>query len=250
MTGGTGTLGRLIVPRLLADGLSVRVLSRTRREPADGVEYVAADLRSDDADGAIAAAVDGVDTVLHLAGGPKGDGEAAARLARAAARAGVKHLVHISVIGVDRVPVAWFRTKLAAEQAVTGSGVPWTILRAAQFHDLVLKTATAMARSPIVPVPGGLRLQPVDARDVAERLTELTLGEPAGLVADLAGPRVAPMGDLLRSYLTAAGKRRLLVPVRLPGKIGRVYRDGGNLTPDGADLGTRTWEDFLAERLG
>ncbi|RIQ37412.1 SDR family oxidoreductase [Jiangella rhizosphaerae] len=250
VTGGTGTLGRLIVPRLVEAGRTVRVLSRTPREPADGVEYVAADLRSDDAERAVRAAVDGVGTVLHLAGGPKGDDEATARLARAAADAGVRHLVHISVIGADRVPLAWFRMKLAAEQAVTGSGVPWTVLRAAQFHDLVLKTATAMARLPVIPVPGGLRFQPVDARDVAERLAELTLGEPAGLVADLAGPRVVPMGELLRSYLRAAGKRRALLPVRLPGRVGRAYRDGDNLTLDGADRGTRTWEDYLTERLG
>lgn len=250
VTGGTGTLGRLIVPRLVEAGRTVRVLSRTPHEPGPGVEYVTADLRSDDAGDAIAAAVDGVDTVLHLAGGAKGDGEAAQRLVRAAAPAGVKHLVHISVIGADRVPIAWFRSKLAAEQAVTGSGVPWTMLRAAQFHDLVLKTAAAMAKLPVIPVPGGLRFQPVDARDVAARLTELTLGEPAGLVADLAGPRVVPLGDLLRSYLTAAGKRRPLLPVRMPGKAGRAYRDGDNLTLDGADLGARTWEDFLAERLG
>lgn len=250
VTGGTGTLGRLIVPRLVAAGRTVRVLSRTPRDPADGVEYVAADLRADDAEPAVAAAVDGVETVLHLAGGQKGDGEATARLVRAAARADVKHLVHISVIGVDRVPLAWFRMKLAAERAATESGVPWTVLRAAQFHDLVLKTAAGLARLPVIPVPGGLRFQPVDARDVAERLTGLTLGEPAGLVADLAGPRVAPLGELLRSYLTAAGKRRALVPVRMPGKAGRAYRDGVNLTLDGADLGVRTWEDFLAERLG
>ncbi|WP_116951617.1 SDR family oxidoreductase [Jiangella endophytica] len=250
VTGGTGTLGRLIVPRLVADGRTVRVLGRTPREPGDGVEYVAADLRSDDADRAVAGAVDGVDTILHLAGGPKGDAEATQRLARAAARAGVKHLVHISAIGADRVPIGWFRMKLAAEEAVTDSGVPWTILRAAQFHDLVLKTATAMAKLPVIPVPGGMRFQPVDARDVAERLTELTLGEPAGLVADLAGPRVAPMGELLRAYLAAAGRRRALLPVRMPGKAGRAYRGGANLTLDGADLGTRTWAAFLAERLG
>lgn len=251
VTGGTGTLGRLIVPRLAAAGRTVRVLSRTPREPAaDAVEHVTADLRAPDAPRRLDAALDGIEVVLHLAGGSKGDGEATTALARAAARAGVKHLVHISAIGADRVPIGWFRMKLAAEEAVTGSGVPWTILRAAQFHDLVLRTATAMARLPVVPVPGGLRFQPVDARDVAARLTELALGEPAGLVPDLAGPRIVPMGELMRSYLRAAGKRRALLPVRMPGKAGRAYRDGANLTVDGADLGTRTWDEFLAERLG
>jgi uncharacterized protein YbjT (DUF2867 family) len=98
-------------------------------------------------------------------------------------------------------------------------------------------------------VPGGLRFQPVDARDVATRLVDLTLDQPAGLVPDLAGPTVYPMGDLVRGYLRARGKRRLTMPVRMPGKAGRAYRAADNLTLAGADLGTRTWEDFLAEHL-
>ena len=243
LTGGTGTLGRLVTPRLRAAGHPVRILSRRADEPG---EYVTGDLLKNEG---IEDAVDGVDTVLHLAGGPKGDDVATENLARAAARAGVRHLVFISVVGADRVPVGWLRTKLAAERAVADSGVPWTTLRAAQFHDLVLKVVTTMAKLPVVPNPGGLRFEPVDARDVAERMVELTLGDPAGLVADLAGPRVYPMGELVRGYLSARGKRRPLLPVRIPGKAGRAYRAGDNLATEDADRGRRTWEDFLAERL-
>jgi uncharacterized protein YbjT (DUF2867 family) len=94
-----------------------------------------------------------------------------------------------------------------------------------------------------------LRLQPVDARDVAERLVELALGEPAGLVPDLVGPKVYTMGELSRAYLRATGKHRLSMPIRIPGKAGKVYRAGGNLTLSGATVGTRTWEDFLAEHV-
>ena len=246
VTGGTGTLGRLVVPLLRESGRDVRVLSRHGRASGDGVEYVTCDLVKGEG---IEAALDGVETVLHLAGGPKGDDEATRRLARAAARAGVRHLVYISVIGADRVPLGWFRSKLRAEQAVAGCGVPWTTLRAAQFHDLVLTVVEKMAKLPVVPVPGGLRFQPVDAREVAARIVELTLGEPAGLVPDLAGPTVYGLGELSRGYLRARGGRRLLLPVRMPGKAGRAYRAGENLTLEGAALGARTWEDFLAERL-
>jgi uncharacterized protein YbjT (DUF2867 family) len=130
---------------------------------------------------------------------------------------------------------------------VAGSGLPWTTLRAAQFHDLTLTVVRKMAKLPVIPVPGGLRFQPVDARDVAARLVELTLAQPAGLVPDLAGPTVYGMADLVRGYLR--GKRRLLLPVRMPGKTGRAYRAGENLSLDGAIVGQRTWEDFLAERL-
>ena len=74
---------------------------------------------------------------------------------------------------------------------------------------------------------------------------ELALGAPTGRVADIAGPTVYEMKRLVQDYLTTAGKRRLTVPVRLPGKAGKAYRDGQNLTLDG-DHGTRTWEEFLA----
>jgi uncharacterized protein YbjT (DUF2867 family) len=238
VTGGTGTLGNHVVPLLPGE---VRILSRHSH---DGAEYVTGDLATGEG---LEAALTGVDTVLHLAGGPKGDTEATENLVRAAS--GVKHLVYVSVIGADRVPLAWFKSKLGAEQAVINSGIPWTILRAAQFHDLTLKAVRTMAKLPVVPIPGGLRFQPVDAREVATRLAELTLGEPAGLVPDLAGPKVYGMGDLVRSYLTARGKHRLKMPMRIPGKAGHAYRAGENLTLEGATTGTRTWEDFLTEQL-
>ncbi|MET9667557.1 SDR family oxidoreductase [Streptomyces sp. NPDC006475] len=246
VTGGTGTLGRHVIPLLLDAGSEVRVFSRHGRASGDGVDYVTGDLVKGEG---IEAAVDGVDIVLHLAGGPKGDDVAARHLVRAASAAGVRHLVLISVIGADRVPLAWLRSKLAAEQAVAGSGIPWTTLRAAQFHDLALTMAEKMAKLPVIPAPG-MRLQPVDSREVAARLVELTLGAPAGLVPDLAGPQVYSMADLLGGYLRACGRRRPLLPVRIPGKAGRSYRAGENLSLDGAVQGKRTWEEFLAERVG
>ncbi len=246
VTGGTGTLGRHVVPLLTAAGCEIRVLSR-RAEASGDIAYVTGDLLTGQG---IEAAVDGSGTILHLAGGPKGDDQATRNLVRAASRAGVEHLVYISVIGADRVPLGWLRAQLAAEQAVTGSDLPWTVLRSAQFDDLVFSLVRMLARLPVVPVPGGLRLQPVDSRDVARRLVDLALGQPAGRVPDLAGPTVYGLGELARSYLRASGKHRLLVPVRIPGAAGRAYRAGENLSLTAASTGTRTWEEFLAERLG
>ncbi|MFG1673461.1 SDR family oxidoreductase [Micromonospora sp. NPDC049282] len=174
---------------------------------------------------------------------------AAANLVRAARRAGVTHLVHVSVTGADRVPLAWLRSKLGAEQAVADAGLPWTVLRVAQVHDLVLRMLTAMTRLPVTPVPGGLRLQPVDAAEVAARLVEVTLGAPAGLAPDLAGPATHGLDELLAGYLAATGRRRLRLPVRLPGRAGRAYRSGANLARPDATRGVRTWDDFLADRL-
>ena len=254
LTGGTGTLGRLTAPLLRQAGHHVRVLSRRPQDPSDGVEPVTGDLATGEG---VDAAVAGVDVIVHCAGNATGDDVTTGTLARAASRAGAPHLVHISVVGADRIPVVsrldramfgYFASKLAAEQVVTGSGLPWTILRATQFHDLALTTAAAMARLPVVPVPAGVRFQPVDAGEVATRLAELAQGTPAGLVDDVAGPRVYEMRDLVRSYLRATSRRRPLVPVRLPGAAARALRAGANLAPDDA-VGTVTWEQFLSGRV-
>ncbi|MBM9506459.1 SDR family oxidoreductase [Actinacidiphila acididurans] len=245
VTGGTGTLGKHVVPLLLQAGREVRVLSRTGKDPINGVEYVNADLLKGEG---LDPALQGVETVLHLAGGPKGDDKVAQNLVQAAVRADVKHMVYISVIAADKVPLGYFRAKHGAEQAVAGSGLPWTTLRAAQFHDLVFNVVSKMTKMPVVPVPGGLRFQPVDAREVADRLVDLTLGQPAGLVPDLAGPKVYGMGDLARGYLQALGKRRPMMPMRMPGKAGKAYRAADNLNLE-AQVGKLTWEEYLAAHI-
>lgn len=246
ITGGTGVLGSHLTPMLRDAGCEVRVLTRHGRGPEEGVEYVAGDIVEQEG---LEAAVDGAETVVHLAGASKGDDVSTGNVMRVAARAGVRHVVYISVIAADRVPLGYFRSKLGAEQAVERSGVPWTTLRAAQFHELILFVLGKVEKLPVVPMPSGMRFQPVDAHEVAARLAELALGEPAGLVPDLAGPRVHPLSDLARGYFAARGKRRPIVPFRIPGKAGRVYRAGGNLALDGATVGKRTWEEFLAEQI-
>ena len=254
LTGGTGTLGRHVVPMLRKAGQPVRVLSRHPHDATEDVEFVTGDL----ATGAgVDAAVAGVATIVHCAGTQKGDEEKARTLVRAARRAGASHLVFISVVGAERVPVrsgvdramfGYFAAKRAAEEVVAGSGLPWTTLRATQFHDLTLLAARQLARLPVVPVPAGVRFQPVDTGEVAARLVELALAGPAGLVPDLAGPRIYPMGDLVRGYLRAAGRRRPIVGVPAAGAAYRAIRAGANLAPDRA-VGLRTWEQFLADTL-
>jgi uncharacterized protein YbjT (DUF2867 family) len=250
VTGGTGTLGRLVVPRLRDASLSVRVLSRHDRPAENGVEYVTGDLATGEG---IEAAVEGTETILHLAGSTKGDEDKARTLVAAATKA--RHVINISVVGADRVPVVsvvdramfgYFASKLAAERVIAESSLPWTTLRATQFHELTLATVRQMSRLPVIPVPAGVRFQPVDGAEVAARLVELALEPPAGLVPDLGGPCTYEMRELVRSYLRATRKHRALAPVRLPGKAARAFREGANLAPDRA-VGRRTWEEFLAD---
>jgi len=251
VTGGTGTLGSRVTRRLRDAGRPFRVLTRRAGRGEAGL-VVTGDLTTGEG---VDAALSGVETVIHCAGTNKGDDDKARHLMRAAERAGARHVVFISVVGADRIPVesaldramfGYFASKLAAEKVVAASSVGWTTLRATQFHDLVLKVARHMTRLPVVPVGLGFRFQPVDTDEVAARLVELALGAPAGLVPDLAGPRVSEMAALMRTYLAVTHKRRLVVPVWIPGKGARAVRAGATLSPDRA-VGVRTWDAFLAD---
>jgi uncharacterized protein YbjT (DUF2867 family) len=243
VTGGTGNIGSRVVTLLREAGRDVRILTRHPRASQPGIEHVEGDTV---AGSGLAAALEGVDVVLHLAGGAKGDDVAARNLATAARKAGVGHLVLISVIGADRMPIGYFRAKAEAERIIAESGVPWTVLRAAQLHDFVLPMARGMARMPLLPVPGGLRFEPVDGDEVAARLVEIALGSPAGRVADLAGPEILDVRELVAIYAEVTGRRkRRGFPIRLPGAVGRTYRAGENLAGAGAQRGAGTWRRFL-----
>jgi uncharacterized protein YbjT (DUF2867 family) len=143
----------------------------------------------------------------------------------------------------------YFGAKRGAELAITGSGIPWTMLRATQFHDLTFKTLEQLAKLPVMLVFGGMSFQPVDSGEVADRLVELALDQPSGLVPAIGGPRVYEMAELARSYLAGTGRRKPIFSMPVIGAAGRAQKGGANLAPDRA-VGRRTWEEFLAEKVG
>jgi len=242
VTGGTGRLGRHVVARLHDSGCEVRVLARHPRPTPPGVTFCTADLRAGQG---IERATAGVATIIHCATSTKGDAQATRNLVAAASRTGAPHLVYVSIVGVDQLGSWGYpKAKRQAEQIVTGSGLPWTILRVTQFYDYCLTNARKLSRLPVVPVPAGFTVQPVDPRDVADRLVELALAEAAGRAPDLAGPQVSDWTDLLRGYLKASHRRRWVLPVRIPGT--RAVRHGALLPPPGYTTGSRTWDQFLA----
>lgn len=252
VTGGTGTLGREVVARLQASGRRIRVLSRHSHPDAGGVEYVAGDLGTGQG---IPEAVAGAAVIVHCAGTGTSDGRLTRRLVDAARAAGSPYLVFISVVGADRVPgdrglsrlmFRYFDEKLAAERVVAESGLPWTTLRATQFHQLIFMVTGMLARLPIATIPAGFRFQPVAASEVAERLVELALGAPQGLADEMGGPEVLTTRKLFETYIAATGRRRRpVISIPIPGRGARAAREGANLCPDQA-TGRETWEAFLA----
>jgi uncharacterized protein YbjT (DUF2867 family) len=246
VTGGTGSLGRRVVNRLRGPGYEVRTLSRSAR----GAGVVRGDLLTGEG---LARALEGVDILIHCASNPRKprqtDVEGTGRLLEAAGRADVSRVLFVSIVGVDRTPhLPYYRAKLEAERIVERSSVPWTILRATQFHEFVLKQIRLLECLPVMMAPRGFLLQPMDIGEVADRMAELALSEPAGRVPDIGGPEIRTLPDLARSYLKATGRRRRVVEVPVPGKAARALREGALLAPD-QTFGEIQWEEFLAATL-
>ncbi|QES53705.1 nucleoside-diphosphate sugar epimerase [Streptomyces venezuelae] len=240
VTGGTGTLGVLVVDRLRNAGHEVRALSRHAPEyPVDLSDGTGLDV-----------AMAGAEVVVHCAsdtrGGGKDDEAAARHLVDAARRAGtVTNVVYISIVGVDVVPFGYYRTKLKVERLLEASGLGLTILRTTQFHDLVAQVVDMAAKLPLVPMPSGVRVQPIAVGEVADRLTELAVPTPSGRVPDMGGPEIHTLPDLARTYLTAMGRHRRVISLPLAGKAYAGFKRGGNLAPSHA-VGRLTFAQFAA----
>ena len=194
----------------------------------------------------LAEAVDGVDTIVHCATTlGKKDVPATANLLRAIQESGSSpHLVYISIVGIERVPMYYYNAKLEVEGLIEKSGIDWTILRATQFHDLLVKIWATQRWFPATIVPSRTSFQPIDVRDVARRLGELVDAGPSGRVADIGGPEVRSAKDLAQVYLRSERRRRPVLSIPLPGKFGAGYRAGGNLAPDHR-YGELTYEQYL-----
>ena len=249
VTGGTGTLGRHVVTLLRRSGHRARIFSR---HPRGHVDVVQGDLRTG---AGVDKALQGMDAVIHAATGaresltPNSTDVKGTRLLLERARAAkVTHFVYPSIVGIDAVAYPYYRTKLRAEALVKDGQVPWSILRATQFHDLMEVFLRIASRVPgVTLVPFDWKFQPVDAQEVAQRIVTAVLGEPTGMLDDFGGPETRDMKSLAASWLKARHAHRRLVNLTLPMKFSRQWAEGKLLTPDHRD-GKITFEQYLEER--
>ena len=249
VTGGTGALGREVVTQLRDAGHRARILSR---KPADGDDWVQGDLVTG---AGLELAVKDVDAIVHAASDavhPRRyqatDVLGTRRLLAMAREAGVRHAVYISIVGMEGVPYPYYKSKLAAEAVMRENIVPWSILRATQFHTLMEIFLDAMSKLPgLATVPFSWQFQPVDTSDVARRLVEVITAEPAGMLPDFGGPEVRSFKSLATSWLAVRKPTKRLINLWLPFKFSRMVAAGRLLCPDHRD-GTVTFEQYLTRR--
>ncbi|WP_329208891.1 NAD(P)H-binding protein [Streptomyces sp. NBC_00683] len=243
VAGGTGTLGRGVAGTLRSRGHQVRVLSRRSRE------YRVDLTTGEGLDRALA----GCDVVVDASNStsPKGAArtlvDGSRRLLAAEEAAGVRHHVCVSIVGCERVPFGYYRAKAAQERVVEAGPVDWTLVRATQFHELVAGLFTSMARFGVLVLPR-MPLRTVASAEVALAVADAAGGPALRGRIEVAGPETADVRDLARQWRSVTGSRARMVPLALPGAVGRAVRSGA-LTTDRPDVtGTTTFVEWLEER--
>jgi uncharacterized protein YbjT (DUF2867 family) len=242
VTGGTGRLGQRLVQPLQTAGHTVRQMSRRGTGPGG--------VRGDLATGRdLPMALVGAELVIHAASDPRGDPwqvdvAGTRRLVGAVDRTRLRHLVYVSLVGVDRIPYGYFRAKFAAEQVLLASGLPVTLLRVTQFHDFVDQLLDTARRGPVLPVPMSWRVQPVDVGEVAAHIAEVAAGPPVGGVVEFGGPEELSAADLARTWAGVRAPGTHVVATPVPGRLSAAFRDGAAL-PSGGARGTRTYAQHL-----
>lgn len=242
VTGGTGRLGRRLIQPLQEAGHTVKQMSRRGTGPGG--------VRADLATGRdLGTALAGAEVVVHAASDPQGDPwqvdvAGTRRLVQAVDRDRLRHLVYVSIVGVDRIPYGYYRAKFAAEQVLLASGLPVTLLRVTQFHDFVDFLLDTARRGPILPVPMGWRVQPVDVGEVAQHVVDVVGRPPSGGVVEYGGPEDVAAADLARAWAAARAPGAHVVATPVPGKLGAAIRDGAAV-PTGGERGRRTYGQHL-----
>jgi uncharacterized protein YbjT (DUF2867 family) len=239
VTGGTGTLGQPVVARLREQGDEVRVLSRR-----SGAGTHVGDLKTG---AGVAEAARGAELVVHAASDTpfgRADFKQTAHLLDVAGDA--EHLLYVSIVGIDQIPFPYYKRKLACEHLITSSGIPSTILRATQFHELIASVARAVERLPLALLPLDFRFQTVAAAEVAERVADLIGGQPAGGILNFGGPEVLSLEHMAKAWKAARGRPRRMLRLPLMGKVARGFREGRNTCPEQA-FGRQSWGEFVAQ---
>lgn len=236
VAGGTGLIGRHVVSLIEQGGHEPVVLARSR-----GIDITTG--------AGLPAALAGAEVVIDVSNVATLSKKRSVRfftngttqLLKAGNQAGVRHHLALSIVGIDRVGWGYYAGKLAQEELIRDGDLPWTVLRATQFHEFA-EQLLARSPGPLVVVPR-MRVQTVAAREAAARLVELALGPAVGQAPELAGPQVREMVELVRQVVRARGRRCLVVPLPVSGAAAR----GGLLPVAESDYtrGGQSFEDWL-----
>jgi uncharacterized protein YbjT (DUF2867 family) len=238
--GGHGRLGSKIVAKLDEHGHDV-----VAADLGTGVNTLTGE--------GLAEALDGADVVVDVSNSPSFEDDAVLDFFQTSSRnilnaehaARVGHHVALSIVGSDRLPDSgYLRAKVAQEQLIEASSIPYTIVRSTQFFEFVDSIADAATDGDVVRVPAA-SIQPIAAEDAARAVGRIAVGRPAQGIVEVAGPEPYRFDELIRRGLSAHDDPRRVVADPDARYFGTTLADGSLLPGDNAQLGETRYEDWL-----
>lgn len=245
VTGGTGVLGRNFEKIALERGMDLRLASRNRPKKTK-TDWCYLDVETGQG---IADALKGVDVVFHTATNPmkkfhEVDYLGTKKLLAACKENNIKHFIYPSIVGMERIPMKYYKCKLQVESLIMESGIPFTILRATQFHNLVERLFNTFSRYPITILPSKMQFQTIAVEEVAAAFVEICDGEPLGCAPDIGGPEIMTVKEMHQIWREALAKRNKFVPLFLPLPVIKGFVKGDNTNSE-IKSGEITWRDWL-----
>jgi uncharacterized protein YbjT (DUF2867 family) len=243
--GGTGLIGSKVVACLDEEEYEAVPAS-----PDTGVNTLTGE--------GLAEVLEGASVLIDVSNSPSFEDEAVmdffttstTNLLAAAAKAGVRHYVALSVVGADRAPDSgYLRAKVAQEKLIDGASIPYSIVRATQFFEFVKRIADGATDGDVVRLPHVL-FQPMAADDVAAAVCEVSRRAPADGIIEIGGPEQFRFDEFIRDGLAAMGDERTVVADPKARYFGAVLQER-SLVPDNAvHLGEIRFQDWQAQPAG
>ncbi|MGV8093151.1 MAG: SDR family oxidoreductase [Mangrovibacterium sp.] len=248
ITGGTGTLGREIINQLTRNDFQISVLSsKDKPELPKTVEVLKGDL-TDPA--SLPNAISEAEVILHCASNPMNpkvvDVTGTRNLIKAIKPNRLKHFIYISIVGVDQSDYPYYQAKYEVEKMIIASGLPYSILRATQFHDLVLHRLIVPAdqsNNLQIVIPANMRFQSIDIREVTGKIKELLDHGPVNSTISIGGPEIFTLEEMTQIYLNVFGKQKK-IKCNPEDQSFASFKSGINLCSD-QRYGQITWEEYL-----
>ncbi|MGB9473746.1 MAG: SDR family oxidoreductase [Candidatus Udaeobacter sp.] len=238
--GGTGLIGTKVVNNLRHRGHEVIAAS-----PKTGVNTFTGE--------GLAEALRGAQVVVDVANAPKWEDKAVMEffqkegrnLLDAETTAGVRHHVALSIVGADQLPASgYLRAKVAQENLIKASGIPFTIVRSTQFFEFVKGIIQSATQGQTVRLSSAL-MQPIAADDVATALTGFALAEPINGTVEIAGPEIIRMDELAQRFLSATRDARKVITDAHALYFGTELNDRSLIPGDNARLAPMRFEEWL-----
>lgn len=253
LTGGTGTLGREIIKQLLSKNYVVSVISSNNKpDLPEQIKVIHADLTKKES---IPADIKNATVIIHSASNPANaqsvDLEGTRNLLAAIDKGHTKHFIYVSIAGVDKSSYPYYQVKREVEKMIQASAIPFTILRATQFHDFVLHRMIRPFDSgpgSVLKIPKGLQFQSIDKKEVVYKILDLIADDALCEIVTIGGPKVQTLEEMAQIYLDVLDRKDNIEAEKMESERLAMLSSGINLCPDHT-YGGISWRQFITNSL-